>query len=60
MYFELYGDGNMVRYTRFKGFRDKSNNKKIEGKTKSNACAKDTVSEYEIFFLANINPQVLM
>ena len=24
-----------------------------------NVCAKDTVSEYEFFFLTNINPQVL-
>jgi hypothetical protein len=33
-----------------KGFRDESNNKKMEGKTERNACAKDTVSEYEIIF----------
>jgi hypothetical protein len=50
MYLELYGDGNRVRYTQLKGFWDESNNKKIEGKTERNACAKDTVSEYEIFF----------
>jgi len=50
MYLELYGDGNIVRYTELKGFWDKSNNKKMEGKTERNACAKDTVSEYGIYF----------
>jgi hypothetical protein len=34
MYVELYGARNMVRYTKFKGYRDKSNNKKYKERWK--------------------------
>jgi len=58
MYLELYGDGNMVRYTKLKGCRDKSNNKKMEGKTERNACAKDTTQclNMKSFFNSHLPP----
>lgn len=59
MYLELYGDGNIVRYTKLKGFWDKSNNKKWKERRKEMHVLRTQFLNTKSF-LSNINPQVLM